>query len=126
MPLITRDLGSFLLACYDEQEAALRALLASKVGDELPEVARGMHLLIEARDDGLFGQNTAVQELLADLAAKREIVKLHHCDHYECPEEAPSADLGCHREDAPCQTLRWLGLPFSQRPDYRGVEWRPE
>ena len=48
--------------------------------------------------------------ILEECEAKRQIVALHPCD-----------DCGT---DDPCATLRFLGSPYVDHPDYRD-EWRP-
>ena len=57
--------------------------------------------------------------VLAECEAKRRIVALHHLDE--------DRETGLCIEDAftyPCETLRWITLPYASHPDYN-PDWRP-
>jgi hypothetical protein len=67
------------------------------------------------------------ESVLADVAAKRQIIELHAGMH-ECPsgdgyETSGFAYFGVG-EELWCTTLRLLALPHAGHPDYR-EEWKP-
>ncbi|WP_033288267.1 DUF6221 family protein [Amycolatopsis jejuensis] len=76
--------------------------------------------------------------VLAEVDAKRRIIELHtprkrHDGDLECPTcvyTGEDEDAGGNRfryvehEDAPCETLLLLALPYAGHPDYR-EEWKP-
>jgi hypothetical protein len=86
----------------------------------------------------------APTRVLADVAAKRRLVDLHMPikDHGRFSEELQGPqDCNCcdephdvvcttcrsyagDHEDAPCQTLRLLALPYINYPDYQ-ESWKP-
>lgn len=66
-----------------------------------------------------WGLSELVRKMRADFESKRRIVEYHAesvggtCDI--CEEYGPPG---------PCQTQRWLALPYAEHPDYR-EEWKP-
>jgi len=60
--------------------------------------------------------------LLADVAAKREIVKL--CAWVNLDENRKFSELMAGRAQEARSVLRELALPYAYHPDYR-EEWRP-
>lgn len=116
------DLPEFLLARYSEREATLRTLLESKMADELPELARGPAFFIDAHDDGLLGQPSAVQEMFADLAAKRAIVQWAVVNPLSCVDVHPGHDI-YHFASHDHPVLELLAQPFAAHPDFDPA-WR--
>lgn len=74
--------------------------------------------------------------VLAECAAKRRLVELHHpIEVYErwnpnghcaeCSDSGWEAAIdGASPVDFPCPTMRLLALPYADHPDYR-EEWKP-
>jgi hypothetical protein len=69
--------------------------------------------------------------VLAECDAKLRIVELHEpwSGGYECPTCAEGAgqdhgEIVVEHMHSPCPTLRFLALPYADRPGYR-EEWRP-
>lgn len=68
--------------------------------------------------------------MLAECEAKRQIIILHGKDPKGIGGECSACfydDLGVHgleRAAYPCDTLKTLALPYSDRPGYRD-EWKP-
>lgn len=103
------DLAVFLLARIAEDEAKARTLPPPNL-------------------------RWAPARVLAECETKRLIIKEHGSDRWDCAvcaeEESFSEDSDGNGEwyrsakHAPCPTLRFLALPYSDHPDYR-EEWRP-
>lgn len=139
-------LVDFLRARLDEREKPLREIVrqldAYAASDDETGMDGGWSLW------GSFGGsiNAAFKprEQLADVAAKRQLIELHMPikDHGRFSEERPDS-LGCEgcpephgmvcttcrdyagdHDDAPCETLKLLALPYADHPDYR-EDWRP-
>jgi hypothetical protein len=137
------DLAQFLRARLEEDEQAARlaaeecggnwsyderAVVADREGDmvavgsqDFMEPERGVHI---ARHDPA--------RVLAEVDAKRELIKLHKSAKLSY---LPSRERGCvtcstaqawdaQANEANCQTLRLLALPYADHADYRD-EWRP-
>jgi hypothetical protein len=119
-------LVEFLTARLDEDEAAAR--------EEIESLRYG----------GRRGGKLTAARVLADVAAKRQIIELHtgahtcreiHTGTYSAdwPKEAPYGAPGQpwrhaqeeYFEDEPCPTLRLLALPYADHPDYDQA-WRAE
>lgn len=125
----------FLEARLDEHEKRITDLRA-KTGE----------------DQGLGGPwaPEGPDPVLADIAAKRQLIELHqeteetsgrhgHWEGYGSNErwirDEPDECPVCHYpgkpdswflpEDVPCRTLRILALPHASHPDYR-PEWAPD
>jgi hypothetical protein len=130
-------LVEFLRARLVEREQALRVLAEARLTeDELPELARGPMLLIQAGPDGREQQ--ALRELFADIEVKRQIIAMH--DHVPASEsvrmypergEEPFGCRICADHDGLiwpvgwCETLRLLGLPYAEDGGYRAA-WVPD
>jgi hypothetical protein len=118
---VSDGLVAFLRARLAEREQALRALAAARLTeDELPELARGPMLLIQAAPDGREAE--AFRELLADIEAKRRIL-----DRYVAAEEHAagtydevSGGIAQGLEFA----VRAHAHAHAEHPDYR-PEWAP-
>lgn len=135
-------LAEFLTARYDEHEADAQAATAGpwdarKVsgpgfGYDQSEVVqpsdvpdRGFYAL---GMDALYGPDARhiarhdPAYVLADIASKRAIVRLHTGAH-ECRDVLEYPD-GYVRDGEWCTTLRLLAVPFAAHPDY-DERWRP-
>jgi hypothetical protein len=144
------DLIAFLNAQLDKRERAAKAMKAVyptpwEVADRgwmARVVADGPNFLEVIRleqgqvpDAQWLGdviQHVALNDpdfVLADVAAKRQIIEAHPAgrDHpeseYYCTECGPFWRDG-KRFGYPCETLRLLALPYASHPDYR-MEWKP-
>lgn len=62
--------------------------------------------------------------VLADVAAKRQIIEEHYNDHGLCNVCADEPHYDATWRPYPCKTLRLLALPSADHPDYR-KEWTP-
>jgi hypothetical protein len=141
---------AFLNARLDEREAKAKAVKKPRWRtDETLDVVMEVtdHYLPDTIADGVMygdmheGLAAGVAEhiaandpayVLADVAAKREIIEAHPSgrDHPEgplyCLECGPKWKTGKAPRDwigYPCDTLRVLALPYADHPDYR-EEWR--
>jgi len=75
---------------------------------------------------------TAVpRRVLAECEAKRRIVRAH--SRYDVPQELTAGtiwacetcgDVDDSPTEWPCQTIRYIAVPYADHPDYRG-EWKP-
>jgi endonuclease V-like protein UPF0215 family len=122
-------LAEFLRARLIEREQALRALAEARHTGELPELARGPMLLIQAAPDGREQQ--ALRELLADIEAKRRMIEALGIAERNVGEVRRTAsDYGFVRvaesaHDALLYAVRLLALPYAEHADYR-PEWAPD
>jgi hypothetical protein len=142
------DLVAFLRARLDDDEQAARACASAPWEVEIPPM---VHVSVQARRDnkwkwGRLGYVATVERdedrahiarhdparVLADVEAKRQIVEQHKPAKLSY---LPSRERGCvtcstaqtwdaQANEANCQTLRLLALPYADHPDYRD-EWRP-
>jgi hypothetical protein len=118
-------LAEFLEARYAEREAAAKAAkrdesgnwLASVDGEVFADEDRYVCSAIEVDATHIMLSDPA--SVLADIAAKRRLLKLH------------SAEPGQHpgfcwhdKHELPCPTQRLLGAPFAAHPDYQ-EGWKP-
>lgn len=123
-------LTEFLTARYDEREAVARR--AYSQGEWRSGSTYGMFVSVEARSwtvvsgewERSDADHIALNDpayVLADIAAKREIVELHSGDEPLCgwSQDARTS----HDEEPPCDTLRLLALPYTDHPDYDEA-WR--
>jgi hypothetical protein len=65
--------------------------------------------------------------VLREVEAKRKIIKLHPLTTYTDEEPGYSQVLNdhvCPGDQTPCETLRLLALPYSDRPGFQ-ENWRP-
>lgn len=110
----TLTLSAFLLARIEDDESVARRSMAQRYGDQ-----EAPHLLA----CGLNSYNTDTCDcgyparVLAECAAKRAIVEVHHeylavCSH--CVELGGAYD----REAWPCSTLRALASVHADHPDF--------
>lgn len=141
----TLTLADFLLARYDEEEAEqhARTALGRRVTVEMgPTYQEPVYIIggrryfrdeaIEAHPEEFTPNPDA--HVLADLAAKRRIVELHHIDDDDfrfdgemdlcgtCSVEGDGVRDAMDAEK-PCPTLRALAAPYADRDDFR-EEWR--
>lgn len=137
------ELTEFLLARLDEDERLAGEQDLERVGDPYSD-GSGI-----ANRDGFpsypwGSEGTELQfmagpghpsRVLAEVAARRRIVEMHtpkgRTGLHLCPvcvswemwlSQEPGGALPL--DDAPCDTLRLLALPYAEHPDYR-QEWKP-
>jgi hypothetical protein len=151
---MTGDLVAFLRARLDER-AARAIAAAEKAGNEdwrfrpgdayvsavetnedappatrehwMPLVTEAQSYIGDTLDDeiGQFIADNDPARVLADIDAKRQIVKQHQPVGYGgvclslCHTRAPGQP-----QTWPCLTLRLLAVPYADHPDYR-EKWRP-
>ena len=120
------DLGEFLMTRIAEDEAVARAAhyegqrwyAEEEIVDRWPECDCGTPVMTANRkDEARFVADWHPARILAECDAKRRIVAEH----------APIDPCDAHDasfETMPCDTLRFLALPYADHPDYRD-EWRP-
>ena len=103
---MSRDLVAFLNARYDEDEAVARG-----GDDRSPDVTLRL-------DDDLRWVSITPARVLAEVAAKREVIRLAERagDYHETVLNGFAAAM----EGA----LRLFALPFADHPDYQ-ERWRP-
>lgn len=119
------DLVVFLNARLDEREAKARASGGEDpkdwftVGGLSDSDAWNLDL---ADAEHIVANNPA--HVLADVAAKRQIIEEHRDDEGWCLRcaDPPQYDAEWHKY--PCRTLRLLALPYASHSDYREA-WRP-
>jgi hypothetical protein len=137
------DLTTFLRARLDEDEQTARAaaeelgadwyyddgfVLARREGDQV--VTGSQDFLERERGEHIARHDPA--RVLADVEAKRQIIEQHKP---ATVSYLPSRERGCvtcstaqtwdaQANEANCQTLCLLALPYADHPDYRD-EWRP-
>ncbi len=119
-------LAEWLLKQIAEDEQAVRALMEQPVTAEFLVAHRPLqHAIREDADP-----TGAVRFRLAECDAKRRIVALHTLEesYLDCPT-CTDRDYRTRRYDDdkqswPCDTLKLLTLPYSDRPGYR-EEWKP-
>lgn len=131
------ELLAFVHARLDEEE---------KIAREADDISRDAWLtlyedLVRSRplDDaravfGVFIGTFTSARVLADIAAKRQLITEHYVTQRahrglarqvctRCSDYADRGELA--RPDlAPCRTMRLLALPYASHRDYR-KEWRP-
>ncbi len=110
------DLSAWLTQIWDEGEARVREALGPDYAGERPKFydVPGGH-----RDDwGLWTFHVDPAEVLARIAADRQILALHE-GGVSYPE-----DCGICNEGMPCETVRFLAAPYADRLGYQ-ESWRP-
>jgi hypothetical protein len=141
------DIVAFLTAQYDAEEKRLRKgwygdvywqaldnaaalggwTAARQLGisvKDCDQITAAALALIRERLEGWQRQEAGPR--LADIAAKRKIIRIH------VPEDVETGDDGrlgtvcgnCDYEAWPCQTVFLLAEPYADRPGYK-EEWRP-
>lgn len=126
---MTDDLVAFLKTCVDAEEAA------AQDWERAPHtVDCGVRLGYWAERDCVCGYPKRV---LAEVAAKRRIIDLHHSlgpsagteDKLVCdacgPEEDISFRVETYGRGWPCTTLRLLASVYAGRPGWQS-EWAPD
>jgi len=106
---------TFLHARLDEDEQRARAEAVLRDGDP--------YFVNEASN---FERCFTPQRALAEVEAKREILKLHRPGRpiYEAEDSTRRTCWSCGVDDgwydvpAPCDTLKALALPYADHPDY--------
>lgn len=91
---------AFLAAVEEEQSGPLGNVTSDGVTD--PRWIRVLHF--------------SAERLRLEAAVHRQLVEMHRAPGHGC--------TGTRDGDEPCPTLRLLGLPFADHPEYR-PEWRP-
>lgn len=136
------DLIAFLRARIDEDEADALAVGGDKSWFLYLEGGQD-GWAVEGQDTGELGCIVGSEALghhivrhdparvLADVAAKRQIIELHSPDGdflpacKTCSCAGALACMDCHETvEWPCPTAKMLALPYADHPDYR-QEWRP-
>jgi len=126
------ELVTWLRTQLDEVEVMARAAAAFTAGDRW--IADGDEVF-GATDEGA-GVATAATwshaahiachdpaRVLAEVEAKRRIVD-EHAGYDPKTWRTGDAAYDCTYSTWPCFTMRWLALPYADRPGYR-EEWRP-
>ncbi len=130
------DLIAFLLDRLDEAEAVAKAAspgpwrvnstsypesIYSAEDDDVVSGGRwgGEASIFDQDKDAFFIAYQHPARVLADVAAKRQIIKLHQ----PCVDEPECHVCGPHGSSGACLTLCLLALPDAGHPDYR-EEWR--
>lgn len=103
---------------YQSEDGLGGKVVSARGADIIYDVAVGVGEHVSAHDP---------RRVLAEIAAKRRLLDLHHPveDTEEMQDYCAECDLG--RKDYPyfpCTTLRLLAVPYADRPGYR-EEWRP-
>ena len=94
---------------YDEGQADALHWAATVLPERMPALSP-------------FGQ----ARVLREIEAKREIIREHHRSGVNCPQCSLGTEDGevVYQRD-PCQTLRLLALPYSDRSGYDAERWAP-
>lgn len=138
----------FLTACYDDFERVAKAAMMGTAHADKPDGIADWYVSGLGEDNvhaggfslaiGPFGgigeaaEHMAMHDptfVLADLAAKRQILafhKIHHAWIVTAPDHDERPVIECFEDgsDWPCNTVRLLALPFADRPGYDEA-WRP-
>lgn len=145
------DLIAFLRARLDDDERIAQQARGAEWHDGCPQAiehdecgcwivenrpATGRVIVVGGESGGVLeaadAQHMIQQDpkrVLADVAAKREIIEAHPSgrDHHEgqdyCLECGPSWN-GNQPRGYPCTTIRLLALPYAGHPDYQ-ESWKP-
>lgn len=130
----------FLQARYDEREGRAKAAGGAAWSVGVEETPDGENAFYSVSVDGApewfvdvdVNEHAKVEHIadndpefvLADVAAKRQIMEEHRDDEGWCLRcaDPPQYDAAWHKY--PCRTMRLLALPFAGHPDYR-EEWKP-
>lgn len=144
------DIVVFLRARYDDRERAARFVLSDYAQHEASWTVPSTGVVVIGEGgiadetiltgDGPLAEFIAANDpksVLFDVAAKRQILKLHrpysvttandglNWRYTRCAGCEPiDRELGPNESYWPCPNLRLLALPFAGHPQYR-EEWRP-
>ncbi|WP_067480890.1 DUF6221 family protein [Actinomadura hibisca] len=122
-PVREKDPVEFLYERLAEEESLARAAQSGE------DFAAGVHRLVPDADAGLMAflgrQDPA--RVLADIAARTEIIRLHTSGEGEALDSGrTTVGIGrcpiCDEADHPCTTVRLLASVYENHPDYR-QEW---
>ncbi|SFK92400.1 hypothetical protein SAMN05216275_14152 [Streptosporangium canum] len=136
------DLVAFLRARLDEDEQTARAAHGPNWNAEKRDVAYGDEWVVSAmtRADAAHIARHDPARVLREVEAKRQIINEHpalpgfkeghaytvctRCSDYRGDDDRSIGDRLIRPAEAPCKTLRLLGLLYADHPDYR-QEWNP-
>ena len=127
-------LVEFLTARWDEAEAWAKAAGGDswQLGIVYGTVINSTRDTVVRTPNQSFAQHIADHDpayVLADIAAKRQLLGYHDGRHHRSPEPEDTDWLVYEagepvRRVYPCAHLRALALPFADHPDY-DASWRP-
>jgi len=113
----------FLTARYDEEEADVKGH-AYDYSEQDTGISKCRHPSHVSGWSSTCWRAQVSARVLADIAAKRAIVALHHEPTEWQPDRDPSCSSLDYPEDsADCETLRALAVPYADHPSFDPA-WR--